>query len=103
MPEAERRGRYSASREISIWAGTQRIGSWKVGSLPGEFEVMIPADWIRQEHAAIVTLRTGGLVSKLELGLKTDPRRFGIFLTAVSFTPTDRKIDGQATRLSPSH
>ncbi len=88
MPEAGRWGSYLASRRVSVWAGSKRIANWLIGPLAGDFEAVIPADWIRQEHAAIVTLRTAALVSMLDRGLGTYPRRFGILLTSLSFTPT---------------
>ena len=87
MPEASRWGWSSRPRSVSVWAGTRRIADWTIGGSLGDFQAAIPADWIRQKGAAIVTLRTGPLVSMLDRGRTPDPRRFGIWLESVSFTP----------------
>ena len=83
----------SPRRAVSVWAGGRRIADWSLGRTMGEYEAVVPADWIRQQHAVVVELRTGPLASMLDLGHTPDPRRFGIWLSSVEFTP---ELNGSA-------
>ena len=84
----------SSRRAVSVWAGNRKIADWTLGPTLASFEAVVPADWIRQKHGAvIVELRTGPLASMLDLGHTPDPRRFGIWLTSIDFLPVQ---DGSA-------
>ncbi|WP_428377360.1 DUF6311 domain-containing protein [Lichenicoccus sp.] len=87
MPTRIWLGLASPRRAVSVWAGERKIADWSLGRKPGQFEAVVPADWIRQQHAVIVELRTGPLASMLDLGHTPDPRRFGIWLSSVEFVP----------------
>ena len=87
MPTRIWLGLASPRRAVSVWAGGRRIADWTLGRSMGEYEAVVPADWIRQKHAVVVELRTGPLASMLDLGHTPDPRRFGIWLSSVEFVP----------------
>ncbi len=87
MPTRIWLGLASPRRAVSVWAGGSKIADWSLGRAMGEFEAVVPADWIRRKHAVIVELRTGPLSSTLDLGHTPDPRRFGIWLSSVEFMP----------------
>ncbi len=87
MPVPGRWGMVSWHRPVSVWAGPLHIADWMIGRKPMEFEARVPAGWIRQKRAVIIELRTTPLISALDLGRTTDPRRFGVWLEAVRFSP----------------
>ena len=78
---------WTSRRPVSLWAGTHRIADWTIGPTIEEFEAVVPADWIREKGMVMVELRTSRLASMLDQGRATDPRRFGIWIDAVTFTP----------------
>ena len=71
------------------------VAEWTVGVSPQDFEAVIPAGWIRERGAVVIELRTSPLVSTLQLGRTTDPRRFGIFLVSVAFSPAPAGLSGR--------
>jgi hypothetical protein len=78
---------WTQHRPVSVWAGTHRIADWMIGPKLGDFEAVVPADWVREKGMVMVELRTGRLASTLDQGRTTDPRRFGIWIDAVTFSP----------------
>ena len=77
----------SKRRPVSVWAGTHHIADWMIGPSLKEFEAVIPADWVRQKGMVMVELRTNQLASTLDQERAPDPRRFGIWLDSVIFSP----------------
>ena len=74
-------------RVVTVWAGDEKLATWVVGFTPAEYEAIIPAAWVRTKGAAVIELRTGPLVSLLDLGVALDPRRFGILIDQIGFNP----------------
>ena len=76
-------------RPVSVWAGTRRIADWSIGPSPSDYEAVVPADWVRRKGAVMVELRTSRLTSALDQGRLPDPRRFGILVQSLGFSPAD--------------
>lgn len=77
----------STQRRVSVWAGPLHLADWEVGASLADFEVTVPTDWIKRRGMVMVELRTDALASLLDLGIAPDPRRFGIWLDSISFSP----------------
>ncbi|WP_428393600.1 DUF6311 domain-containing protein [Lichenicoccus sp.] len=77
----------TSPRPVSVWAGTRHIGDWLVGPGFADYDAVVPADCIGPDGTIVLALRTPALTSALELGLRPDPRPFGILLRAISFNP----------------
>ena len=87
MPVANWPRRASTTRPVSVWIGTRHLADWKVGPKLSTFEAVVPADAIQGRDSVMIELRNGPPSSMLDLGRGTDPRRFGIWLESLSFSP----------------
>ena len=89
MPFPTGLGRAAPHRPVTVWVGTRRIAEWSVGPALSDFEAVVPADWVRRHDAVMVELRTSRMTSALDQGRLTDPRRFGILVQSIRFSPAD--------------